>query len=122
MRSRSEGRSGHVKPRDHVISFSAAEYHTTAAPDVRRDTRATDRITNRDCAQNRTNNPSIICFCEKETRRGRGRRFEIKSCPLRIQDKTFPAQAKILVPEKFHVATTAPGMIGFQISVAMIFA
>lgn len=95
---------------DELITLTAAKDTAEAGPCVRSEARTMDRITQRECSEDRTDGALVQCALTQEHRHGRI--FEdVEAAFLRVEHEPFNADSEVAGEEIFDVAASAPGVI-----------
>ena len=100
---------------NNFIAFPAAPDHSAASPNVRRKTRAGNRITKGKGSQHLADRSILAAsFFNK----GDTIRFEIKAgAPMCIEDKSFNTDSEITMEKVFDVDAAAKGVVATEVSI-----
>ncbi len=100
---------------NNFIAFPAAPDHSAASPNVRRKTRAGNRITKGKGSQHLADRSILAAsfFNKSDTIR-----FEIKAgAPMCIEDKSFNTDSEITMEKVFDVDAAAKGVVATEVSI-----
>ena len=98
------------------IAFAAAEDRAAAGPGVRGKAAATDRITQGDCAEHCAHGAFLVDVAANENAPER-LQIDKKAALVRVEHKTFKAEADVAAEEILDVAATAPGVVVAEVAI-----